>query len=371
MKRVIMVSPRYLPIIGGAEVQCNRLVNELSANYIDDVDVIGLVTRRVSPELKRSEVIDGLKVTRIGPAGLGILKEYIFCIGLFVFLSINSKKYDVIHCHATGIFGVVCSLVSKLFSKKVLLKISTNGEISSLASGKIKYAISSFLFKDITIVSLNAEGYNESCMYFPKANTITIPNGISDVNFQAYDEVKNNILAEIYKEFGNNVKVGVFVGRVVKRKGISELDELAQSGYLDDNNIVLFIVGDSSNQRDQYKIFSNSSRLIQAGSQKDVYPYLLASDFFISPSYYEGLPNTVLEALNVGKYCLLSNIEPHIELMKDHQNMIDIFKVKNTESIIECMDKMKEKETTTQKLHSKYKIFNVANQYIRAYRGEV
>lgn len=40
------------------------------------------------------------------------------------------------------------------------------------------------------------------------------------------------------------------------------------------------------------------------------------SHFFISASLHEGMPNAVLEAMNVGTPVLLSNIEPHKEILK-------------------------------------------------------
>ncbi|WJY17141.1 glycosyltransferase [Pectobacteriaceae bacterium CE90] len=62
------------------------------------------------------------------------------------------------------------------------------------------------------------------------------------------------------------------------------------------------------------------------GQRDNVFPYLVAADFFISPSYNEGLPNTVLEALSCGVHCILSDISPHEELSIEHPEYISLFK---------------------------------------------
>jgi len=53
---------------------------------------------------------------------------------------------------------------------------------------------------------------------------------------------------------------------------------------------------------------------IFAGHVDNVYDWLDAASVFVSMSFSEGMPNSVLEALSAGKLCLLSDIEPHREL---------------------------------------------------------
>ena len=62
-----------------------------------------------------------------------------------------------------------------------------------------------------------------------------------------------------------------------------------------------------------------------------VQEYLGASNYFISASLAEGLPNSVLEAMACGLPCILSNIPPHVEIHemnKDSSLMFDIKDVK-------------------------------------------
>ena len=54
------------------------------------------------------------------------------------------------------------------------------------------------------------------------------------------------------------------------------------------------------------------------GHVDNVNSYLQASDYYISASLSEGLPNSVLEAISVGLPVILSKISPHIEIAGDN-----------------------------------------------------
>ena len=62
------------------------------------------------------------------------------------------------------------------------------------------------------------------------------------------------------------------------------------------------------------KEISSFKNIELVGKVANVHQYLGASDYFISASLAEGLPNTVLEAMACGLPCILSNIPPHKEI---------------------------------------------------------
>lgn len=68
--------------------------------------------------------------------------------------------------------------------------------------------------------------------------------------------------------------------------------------------------------KDQIEKFTSVSNIKFLGFKPNIYDYLKISDYFVSASYHEGLPNAVLEALYFGLPCLLSDIPEHLEILE-------------------------------------------------------
>lgn len=105
----------------------------------------------------------------------------------------------------------------------------------------------------------------------------------------------------------------VFIGRVVRAKGVEELlqsfDKLRQV----QSDLVLVIVGDQEETLDPLshaavERLRAGSGVIPVGWREDVRPLLAAADICVLPSYREGLPNTLLEAAASGLPVVASDI---------------------------------------------------------------
>ena len=60
----------------------------------------------------------------------------------------------------------------------------------------------------------------------------------------------------------------------------------------------------------------NGDKISYIGNQLSTREWLEASDVYISSSFSEGFPTAVLEAMASGLICLLSDISPHVEMVK-------------------------------------------------------
>ena len=105
---------------------------------------------------------------------------------------------------------------------------------------------------------------------------------------------------------------GVTVGRLIPRKNVRYLCEIFKS--LDRDSAWLTVVGDGPEYGDLAGYEDGRISFVGHRDENDVYKYLHGSDFFMSASLGEGLPNAVLEALSMGLPCVLSDIGPHLEL---------------------------------------------------------
>ena len=105
----------------------------------------------------------------------------------------------------------------------------------------------------------------------------------------------------------------VFIGRIVRDKGVNELVEAFSRLANERSDVRLMLVGrfeddlDPLPQHTKKQIESNE-RLSFVGYQSDVRPYLVASDVLVLPSYREGFPNVVLQAGAMGLPVIVTDV---------------------------------------------------------------
>lgn len=101
----------------------------------------------------------------------------------------------------------------------------------------------------------------------------------------------------------------LFIGRVMKEKGIDELFEAMKKLITDGVKCSLDIVGNyEEDYADQIKKYESDGWLNYRGFQKDVRPFIENCHCFVLPSWHEGMANTNLECAASGRPLITSNI---------------------------------------------------------------
>ena len=124
---------------------------------------------------------------------------------------------------------------------------------------------------------------------------------------------------ESFSERKNDTFTFVFIGRIVRDKGIHELTECIRK--LNCNLILVgsFEDGDPVDEDDK-KFLLTSEKVKFVGWQTDVRPYLEQADALVFPSYREGFPNVPMQAGAMGLPCIVTNINGCNEIIKDGLN---------------------------------------------------
>ena len=124
---------------------------------------------------------------------------------------------------------------------------------------------------------------------------------------------------ESFTERKNDTFTFVFIGRIVRDKGIHELTECVRK--LNCNLILVgsFEDGDPVDEDDK-KFLLTSEKVRFVGWQTDVRPYLEQADALVFPSYREGFPNVPMQAGAMGLPCIVTNINGCNEIIKDGLN---------------------------------------------------
>lgn len=136
----------------------------------------------------------------------------------------------------------------------------------------------------------------------------------------------------------------VFVGRLVGDKGINELVSAFNKLNREYPDVKLHLVGGREAELDPLKeetlqLIEKNENIQEHGAQSDVRPYLAASDVFVLPSYREGFPNVVLEALSMGLPCVVSEVNGAKDAIHNNENGILIPK-KDADSLYEAMRRL-------------------------------
>jgi hypothetical protein len=144
----------------------------------------------------------------------------------------------------------------------------------------------------------------------------------------------------------NGVFTFLFVGRIVRDKGINELVNAFQRLNLEFPDTRLMLVGAYEEKLDPIK--AESLQIINANSnidhvgikrEDDLVAYYAASDCFVFPSYREGFPNTVMEAGAMGLPCIVTDINGSREIIIDGKNGV-IIPSKDEDALYQAMRDM-------------------------------
>jgi glycosyltransferase involved in cell wall biosynthesis len=113
----------------------------------------------------------------------------------------------------------------------------------------------------------------------------------------------------------------LFIGRLMKEKGINELSVAAEKIKKEYNNVIFDIVGSfEDDYNEKVCTLQNNGIIEYHGYQSDVRPFIKKSCCLILPSYHEGMSNVLLEAASSGRPLITSNIHGCLEAVEDGIN---------------------------------------------------
>ena len=138
----------------------------------------------------------------------------------------------------------------------------------------------------------------------------------------------------------------LFVGRIVRDKGINELVAAFKKLHDKYPDTRLFLVGKYEDSLDPVsketrQTIDECHEIMTVGSQygDDLLAYYAAADCYVFPSYREGFPNTVLEAGAMGLPSIVTNINGSREIIIEGENGT-IIPSKDEQALYNAMVKM-------------------------------
>lgn len=131
----------------------------------------------------------------------------------------------------------------------------------------------------------------------------------------------------------------LFIGRVMKEKGIDELFEAMKKLRADGVNCSLDVLGGyEENYADIIKKYESEGWLHYYGYQEEVRPFIKKCHCFVLPSWHEGMANTNLECAASGRPVITSNIAGCKEAVVDGKSGF-LAEKQNVNSLYKAMKK--------------------------------
>ena len=367
--KICMLIARFYPITGGTELQAQRL----SETLINSGHEVFVLTARLKG-LKKYEKYGNLPVFRTCALGTGFVSSVFFCISSFIFLLINSNKYDIIHLHLASSHVFPAILIKKLLGKKIILKFGgarKTGDIGTSLQkpfGKLKLKIIKKYF-DVFVVPSNEIHEELTVFGFPTHKIVKISNGVNTDYFkQVIETDKLNLRKNL--NLPEKGLIAIYTGRIEKGKGIEFL--IKQWSAV--KNVELLILGSGSLENELKKPdIGKNVRFL--GFKDNIKEYLQASDIFILPSFGEGLSNALLEAMSCGLVAIANKIPANEEVITNNINgiIIDILDKRELTLILyeliknkELLDKLGNHARETVKNY--FSITRIANLYVTLYK---
>lgn len=152
---------------------------------------------------------------------------------------------------------------------------------------------------------------------------------VRGIDLSHYNRELPEVEVEAAKIRKDGVLTFIFIGRVVRDKGINELVRAFAKLNAQYPKTRLLLVGPYEENLDPLDSdtlaeIDNNKAIEAVGRQNDVRPWLVASDVFVFPSYREGFPNVVIEAGAMGLPSIVTDINGSREIIIDGRNGIII-----------------------------------------------
>jgi len=169
-----------------------------------------------------------------------------------------------------------------------------------------------------------------------------IQNGVEKQFFKkAPDTQKRNLRQKF--GYSSDSKLFLYTGTLDALKDIGTL-VTAFNNLTKRSNLILLIVGDGPEKSKLQKSAHGNDNINFVNRTSNVLEYYQCADFYISASLFEGLPNSVLEAMACGLPVILSNIDSHREIVNVFDNYSYLFETKNSDQLNRRIEEIIDKD---------------------------
>ncbi|KKR58802.1 MAG: Glycosyl transferase, group 1 [Candidatus Curtissbacteria bacterium GW2011_GWA1_40_47] len=243
------------------------------------------------------------------------LHRYLYAILMPLLNSKEFKDCDVLRgFQTTG--GIPCLLAKLLYSKPFVINYGYDYESVAKLEGKKLIAL---IYRFINFIVLK----------FADAVIVTSPSflkriqkrGVKNIHLIP-NSVDINLFNSRVNKRPNEIKKIIFVGRLEPQKNLSNL-LIAVKNLKYKRSLIL--IGEGSQKEEILQFASANSldvKIIDSVAHNKLPEILRSADIFVLPSFIEGHPKSLLEAMAMGLPCVGTDVEGIREIIKDNETGI-------------------------------------------------
>jgi len=328
--KILWLTENYPPNRGGMAQSCDRIVFNLRKNF---VEIHLLHLSQHSPQLK-------INVSQLGKDILFPVDEdlaHSFNV-FYSFLEKYHQKENFTHLVAFGGYAAMffAPFLQKILDIPLITMLRGNDFDAGLFSPRRKQIVEDCLLASQHICCVSKDKMQKINILYPTLQTSHTPNGIDTEQWQALPQDHEHAINWRKTHTKPNAKVLGLFGHLKEKKGALFFLESILKADLQDK-IHLLIVGEIQKEMVE---FLQAEKTLQYTHYEFVERYALlgyypACDAVAIPSFYDGMPNVLLEAMGLGIPILASNVAGMADVLTDE--IAFLFEVGDTESCMQVL----------------------------------
>ena len=256
------------------------------------------------------------------------------------FLKENATKYDIIHCHVLNM-GAFYLYYAKKYGIKIRILHSHATQYADKFINNIRNMVFSVFSKKFANTYFACSKLAGDFMFKNKKYTV-ISNSI-DVEKFTFD-LSNRVKIRDQEKIEDNEILLINVARFAPQKNLFSLIDIFNEILKKSDKYKLLLIGSGPLEekiKEKIKDYGIENKIIMKKNITNVNEYMHASDLFVLPSLYEGLPVVGVEAQCADLPCIFSNEVTEEAKILETTNFLSI---DNKEIWIEEILKQKIKE---------------------------
>ncbi len=289
---------------------CDRLINGLrGVGY--QIEIIHFIHR--GKVFKRKQQKNGgytaINYEESEPHTLNITWNYIKTLGAF--------DYVVSFGGYLSIIGT--PIYAQWMSTKLIIFLRGNDFDTAIFTPRKRESLQYALQQSALIFSVSSEKQEKINRWVPDLSVHFVPNGIDLTDWRPSKSEKNYAKNWKAQHASNKICLGL-IGQLKPKKGIQFFIEALTKTSLSDE-IHLLLIGDieEDHQRDLSEKGLSYS-LLPFQDRYELMKYYLCCEAVVIPSFYDGMPNVMLEAGSLGVPVIASNIDGMADLITHEQD---------------------------------------------------